>query len=299
VILEKAGDVIPKVVKVLAHLRPRTAKEINPPHKCPVCGGALERREIVSGKKREKSVALYCANKNCFARDKEKIIHFVSRKAFDIDGLGEKIVEQLMNAGLVSKPSDIFTLTRDELEELERFAEKSAENLVEAIEKSKNIPLHRFIYALGILHAGEETAIDLANHYGSVKKIMDANLEDLQNIPNIGNVVGKSVYDYFKEERNRKLIGELLERGVKIQSQGLKIKSQKLKDLIFVLTGELESLTRDQAKEKIRERGGDVSSSVSKKTSYVVVGKEPGSKYDDAKLLGVKIIHEKEFLKML
>ncbi len=208
-------------------------------------------------------------------------------------------MEQLMNEGLVSKPSDIFILTRDELKEMERFAEKSAGNLVVAIEKSKTIPLHRFIYALGILHVGEETAIDLANHYGSIKKITEASLENLQDIPNIGNVAGKSVYDYFQEERNKKLIQELLERGVKIQGQGLRIKSQKLEGLTFVLTGELESMSRDEAKEKIRALGGDISSSVSKKTSYVVAGKEPGSKHEKAKKLGVKIMREKEFLEMI
>ncbi len=299
VILEKAGDIIPKVVEVLIKLRPKNAREIHPPAKCPVCGGALEKRKIMAGKKEEESAALYCANKKCFAKEKENIIHFVSRKAFNIDGLGKKIVEQLMNEGLVSKPSDIFTLTRDELKELERFAEKSADNLVKAIEQSKEIPLPRFIYALGITHVGEETAIDLANHYGSIGKIMEANLENLQSIPNVGNVVGKSVYDYFGEDRNKKLIQELLERGVKIQNPKSKIQNLKLKGLTFVLTGELETMTRDEAKEKIREFGGDVSSSVSKKTSYVVVGREPGSKYDDAKRLGIKILNEKDFLAMI
>jgi len=298
VILEKAGDIIPKVVKVLPNLRPKDAKEINPPKRCPVCGSPVEKKRISVGKEAE-SVAFYCTNKHCFAREKEKIIHFVSKKAFDIEGLGEKIVEQLMNEGLVSKVSDIFTLTFDEIKELERFAEKSAENLIEAIEKSKKIPFHRFIYALGIIHVGEETAIDLANHFGSLQNLMKASLEDLKAVPNIGEVVAQSIYDYFKEERNRLLIKELLERGVKIEYQKSKPKSQKLKGLSFVLTGELESMTREQAKEKIRELGGDVSSSVSKKTSYVIVGKEPGSKYEKAKQLGIKILSEKEFLEML
>jgi len=301
VILEKAGDVIPKVVKVLTHLRPRDAKEINPPRKCPVCGGHAK-RAFRHAERGGLSVVLYCAGKNCFAREKEKISHFVSRKAFNIDGLGEKIVGHLLAVGLVSKPSDIFILTRDELKELERFAEKSADNLIEAIEKSKNITLNRFIYALGILRAGEEKTIDLANHYGSIEKIMGASLEDLQNIPKIGSVAGKSIFDYFNEEKNKKLIQELLERGVKIPPQnGVRLgrKSQKLKGLSFVLTGELESMSRDEAKEKIRELGGDVNSSVSKKTSYVVVGREPGSKYDDAKRLGVEILDEREFFKFL
>jgi len=289
VIVERAGDVIPKVVKVLPKLRTGKEKPIAVPKRCPICGGPVERKEG--------EVAIYCRNPKCFARDKEKILHFVSKKAFDIEGLGDKIVERFMNEGLISNPADIFTLTRGDIEPLERFAEKSAQNLIDAIEKAKKISLAKFIFALGILHVGEETSIDLANHFGSLEKIKKANLEELMKVPDIGEVVAKSIYEYFQNEKNLKLIDDLIKNGVKIEEvkRGKKI----LEGKTFVLTGELESMTRDEAKEKIRFLGGDVSSSVSKNTDYVVVGHEPGSKYEKAKLLGIKTINEREFLTML
>jgi len=291
VIIEKAGDVIPKVVKVLPKLRTGDEKEIKIPDKCPICGSKIVRKKG--------EVAIYCSNPHCFAREKENIIHFVSRKAFDIEGLGEKIVVQLMNEGLISSPAGIFKLSKGDLEPLERFAEKSAENLVEAVNKSKKIPLARFLYALGIRHVGEETAIELADRFGSLARIRSVKLEELEKVSDIGPKVAESIYDYFRNKRNLKLIDDLIKNGVKIINPKPKKFSKNFKDKIFVLTGALKSMARDEAKDKIRELGGDISSSVSRKTDFVIAGEDPGSKFDKAKQLGVKIINEKEFLNML
>ena len=294
VIVGRAGDVIPDVRKVLKNLRTGKEKEIKVPKKCPACGSRVVK---IRGE-----VAYRCSNKNCGAIQRRNLYHFVSKGAFDIVGLGPKIIDQLMDEGLVSNPADIFELKEGDLVPLERFAEKSAKNLIEAIEKSKEISLSRFIYALGIRHVGEETAIDLANQFGDIEKLKRASLEDLLKIKDIGEIVAKSIYNWFRDKRNLALLERLAKAGVRIINPSLQLASRRLKklrDKTFVFTGELESMTRDEAKEKIRELGGDVSSSVSKKTDFVVVGKEPGSKYEKAKKLGVKIINEREFLKMI
>lgn len=288
VIIEKAGDVIPKVVKVLPHLRTGREKKIAPPEKCPMCGTRLVRK---SGE-----VAIYCPNQKCFARSLRKIMHFVSRKAFDIEGLGHKIVERFLDEGLIRDAADLFKLEAGDILPLERFAEKSTSNLIEAIRKSKQIPLARFLFALGIRHAGEETAVDLANYFGSLEKLKEATLEELQAVPNVGGVMAESIYEWFRDKSNAAFLDRLLEHVEIIKP---KIGKQPWRGLKFVLTGSMESMTRDEAKEKIRALGGDVSSSVSVETDYVVAGREPGSKYDKAKKLGVKIIGEKEFLELL
>lgn len=290
VILEKAGDVIPKVVEVLPKLRIGKEKEIKPPTHCPICGSKLV--------KKPGEVAIYCPNKNCFAQQARRIIHFVSKNAFNIEGLGKKIVEQLINQGLIASAADLFTLTKGDIEPLERFAEKSAENLINAIDNARHVSLARFIYALGIRHVGEETAADLANHFSTLNKIVRAKPEDLASVPDIGDVVAKSIFEFFNEPKNQKLIKELIKNGVKIEEPKLG-RHQPLKGKIFVLTGSMDLLTRDQAKARIRELGGEVSSSVSKKTDYLVVGAEPGSKFDKAKKLGVNTINEREFLKLI
>ncbi|HBU06669.1 MAG TPA: hypothetical protein DEB09_01135 [Candidatus Magasanikbacteria bacterium] len=309
VIVEKAGDIIPKVIRVLDKLRDGSEKTFGQPRKCPICGGNVERRKIGSAKAgdpstplrsaQDDSAALFCTNKKCFAKELENIRHFVSKDAFDIDGLGEKIVEQLMNEGLVKNPADLFTLTKGDLEPLERFAEKSADNLIVGIADAKEQPLNRFIYGLGIRHVGEETAIRLAKHYTKLENIMSASFEDLQNVNDIGPRVAEEIYAWFRENDNIKLIEELRENGVKIKDIRHKTEDLRLSGQTFVLTGSLESMSRDEAEEKIRELGGSISSSVSKKTSYVVVGTEPGSKYQKAQELGVKILDEKEFLTLL
>jgi len=287
VIIEKAGDVIPKVVKVLPHLRTGGERKIVPPAVCPMCGTRLVRKPD--------EVIIFCPNPKCFARSMERLVHFVSRKAFDIEGLGYKIVERFLDEGLIRDAADLYELEAGDILPLERFAEKSAANLIEAILKSKKISLAKFLYALGIRHIGEETAVDLANYFGSLEKIRQASREDLRSVPNVGGVMAESLYEWFREKNNASFVDRLLEH-VKIIKPT--IGKQPLRGMKFVLTGSLESMARDEAKEKIRVLGGDVTSSVSKETDYVVAGREPGSKYDKAKRLGVKIINEKEFLEM-
>ncbi|MCX6723317.1 MAG: NAD-dependent DNA ligase LigA [Candidatus Staskawiczbacteria bacterium] len=288
VIVGRAGDVIPDIIKVLPELRTGHEKNFKMPKKCPSCGTKLI--------KIEGEVLLRCPNKNCFAQKRRNFYHFVSRTAFNMDGLGPKIIDRLLDEGLVQTPADLFELKEGDLSGLERFAEKSAENLIKSIKEKNEITLSRFIYALGIRNVGEETAIDLAKHFGSIKKIREAKLEDFDRISDIGPVVSKSIYEWFNEKDNVKFL-EKLQKFVKTQNP--KPKTQKLDGLNFVLTGTLESMSRDEAKAKIRELGGDISESVSSKTSYVVVGLEPGSKAEKAKKLGVKTLSEKEFFKLI
>lgn len=291
VIIERAGDVIPKVVKVLPNLRVGRELEIKVPRECPMCSGGVEK---VAGE-----VAYRCINKNCYAVNLRSLTHWASRNAMDIDGLGPKIIEQLMKEGLVKDISDFFKLTIGDLKPLERFADKSADNLVAAIEAKKEVDLARFIYSLGIRHVGEESALALAKHFGSLEKIKQASLEEINKIYDFGEVMAKSAYEWFHDKNNIELLSRLVEAGVRVRSMKLSAKSLKLAGKIFVLTGGLEKLTRDQAKAKIRELGGDISSSVSKNTDYVVAGEEAGSKLEKAKKLGVKVIDESEFMKLI
>ncbi len=288
VIVEKAGDVIPKVVKVLPKLRTGREKKIILPERCPMCGTKLVRKPG--------EVVIFCPNPKCFARSLERLVHFVSKKAFDIEGLGYKILERFLNEGLIRDAADLYELKIGDILPLERFAEKSASNLIEAIEKSKKISLAKFLFALGIRHVGEETAVDLANYFGSLEKIRKATLEELQTVPNIGSVVAESIYEWFRDKNNLSFLDRLLKHVSIIKPV---IGKQPLRGLKFVLTGTLETMTRDKAKERIRSLGGDVSSSVSRETDYVVAGREPGSKYEKAKKIGVKILNEKEFLKLI
>jgi DNA ligase (NAD+) len=306
VIVERAGDVIPKVIKVLPKLRDGKEKEIKVPSKCPMCGSRVIK---VPGE-----VAYRCSNSNCYAINLRRLIHWASKGAVDIEGLGPKIIEQLVKEGLVQDPADFYTLTVDDLKPLERFADKSAQNLVKAIQEKKEIELPRFLYALGIRHVGEETA-SLIAEFGlqnsefrqGIKDVIDVfskiKLEELEKIKDIGPIVARSIYEWFRNEKNIALLKKLEKVGVKIKTpEKLKAQTDKPRPLagkIFVLTGTLNSLTRQQAKDKIKELGGRVSSAVSSKTDYVVVGQNPGSKYEKAKKLGVKIIGEKEFLEMI
>jgi DNA ligase (NAD+) len=291
VILQKAGDVIPDIVKVLPNLRTGREKKFRMPLKCPVCGSKVVRHEG--------EVAYYCSNKKCYAQQHEGLRHFVAKNAFDIEGLGPKILEQLASADLVKDPADIFDLKESDLRPLERFAEKSAENLVAAIQAAKEISLSRFIYALGIRHVGEETAIDLAQKFGSLAKLGGASFEELSNIHDIGEVVAKSIYEFFHAGHNLALLEKLQNRGVLIKSEKKVAVKTSLTDKKIVVTGSLESMSRDEAKARVRRAGGDWVSSVSKNTDYVVVGAKPGSKADKAKKLGVRIISENEFIKLL
>ena len=312
VIIHKAGDVIPEVVEVVKNLRTGKEKIFHMPIRCPICNSAVKRQEI-GNKNKEISAATYCTNLKCFAVEREEIIHFVSRKGFDIVGFGEKIVEQLMNEGLISNAGDIFELKIGDLKPLEHFAEKSAQNLVEAIEKSKKISLEKFLYALGIRFVGEETAVLVARNKGQIIKEKIKNLQDIINIfpeiskerwmeiKGIGDKSAESLAEWFNDKNNLKLLQKLDNLGVLIEfsNETSEAKNYKLSNKTFVLTGELSNFTRDGAKDMIRKRGGDISSSVSKKTDYVVAGENPGSKFDKAKELGVKIIDESEFKKLI
>ena len=299
VVVEKAGDIIPKVVRVLDKLRTGEEKKVRQPKNCPVCHSEVQKYGLATGDIKE-GVALICSNNKCYAKELENIIHFVSKKAFNIDGMGEKIVEQLMEEGLIKNPADIFTLRKGDLEPLERFAEKSAENLIIAIQNSKLVTLPRFIFGLGIRHVGEETAIRLAQHFSTLDNIIKASLEDLQNVDDVGPRVAESLFEWFNDEGNKKLVEELIKNGINIRTtNNTKVRITKFSGQTFVLTGTLETMSRDEAKDKIRELGGEVSSSVSKNTSYVVVGAEPGSKYKKARDLGVEILDEKGFLNLI
>lgn len=290
VIVGRAGDVIPDIIKVLSDLRTGHEKSFRMPEKCPSCQTKLVKPE---------GEALWrCPNSKCFARRRRNFYHFVSRQAFDMDGLGPKIIDKLLDQGLVQDPSDLFDLKEGDIEPLERFAEKSAENLVKSIRSKREIDLARFIYALGIRNVGEQTAIDLAQKFGTINKIKNTEFEEIDAVSDIGPVVAKSIYEWFHDKANLKFLDKL-ERAIKIKSYKLQATSYKLQGKNFVLTGGLESMTRDDAKAKIRALGGDISSSVSSNIDYVVVGSEPGSKLARAKKLGIRMISEKEFLKLI
>jgi len=287
VIIQKAGDVIPEVVKVLKELRTGKEREFKMPVKCPICASPVFKVGPITR----------CLNRKCPVRNRRSLYYFTSKHAFDIPGLGPKIIDTLSDNGLIQDAADIFDLKEEDLTPLERFGEKSAENIINAINSRREISLTRFIVALGILHVGEETADNLANHFGSIEKIKRVEIEELQSVGNIGEVVAKSIYDWFRDKYNKKFLKKLLAR-VKITTIKHRV-SDKLKRMKFVLTGALVSMSRDEAKEKIRSLGGEVMESVSKNTNYLVAGESPGSKYEKAKELGVKIINEKEFLKLI
>jgi DNA ligase (NAD+) len=295
VVIQKAGDVIPEVVEVLVKLRTGKEKKFVMPKKCPVCNDKVETREI--GAKNELSSAYYCTNRKCPAKNQRGMEHFVN--AFEIYTVGPKILSRLKDEGLISDAADLFSLTEADLSGLERFGEKSAENIITSIKDHQVISLPRFLYALGILNVGEQTSEDLAMHFGSLEKIMSASQEQINNIENIGPIVSASVVDWFRHPENLAYVKKLLANGVSIESYKLKAKSLKLSGQTFVITGTLDTMSRDDAKKKIKALGGKVSESVSKQTDYVIVGDSPGSKAVKAKDLGVKILDEKQFLNLI
>ncbi|MFA5270669.1 MAG: NAD-dependent DNA ligase LigA [Patescibacteria group bacterium] len=290
VVVQKAGDIIPEVVRVVKEKRPSNTREFKMPTQCPICGGRVT--------KTPGEVAHRCANKNCFVVQVRELEHFVSRDAFDMEGLGTKIVEQLYKEGLVHDVADLFTLEEGDIEPLERFAEKSAENLIKSIQSSKEISLDRFIYALGILHVGAQTARDLTAAFTRLEDIMHSFPAAFQEVDGIGGVVAESIYNFFDDKHNVALVEKLLAAGVKIKKPD-RAASNKLAGKTFVLTGSLLKMTREEAEAKIRALGGKATSSVSKETSYVVAGDNPGSKYDKARKLGVKVLPEDDFLKLI
>jgi len=291
VIIRKAGDVIPEVVRPIKELRTGKEKPFEMPKICPVCGGAVE--------KKDGEVAYRCVNKNCFTVTRRSIEHFVSKPAFDIDGLGPKIIEQLLNEGLIKDASDLFDLKVGDLEPLERFAEKSSQNIIISIESAKEISLERFIYALGIPLVGIETATDLAKKFETLGNIINAKKDEINAIYGIGEKVAESINQYFSNKKNRDFINRLLDRGVKVIDYHSPVKADKLQGKTFVVTGSLDTMTRDEAHKKIIELGGKTGSQVTSKTDFVVVGVDPGSKLDKARQLNIRILNEDEFLEMI
>lgn len=287
VILTKAGDVIPKIIGVLEKLRTGREQSIVSPKNCPVCGSFIERKG--------KNIDLYCANKHCFSMEKEAILH--AARAFDIVGLGDKTIERFIVAGLLTSPADIFRIKKSDIEQLDGFGQVSAQKLIEEIEQKKHITFSKFIVALGIDNVGEETAHALARTFSSIKVLKKTVARDLLDVEDIGTVVADSIIKFFSIPSTDKLLQAYEKAGISIELP--QAVSQRLKGSSFVLTGSLQSLSREDAKKKIRLLGGDISSSVSAQTTFVVCGAEPGSKYEKAKKLGVKIITEKEFLQML
>jgi DNA ligase (NAD+) len=297
VIVRRAGDVIPQVVAVVADRRAQDAQRFVMPVQCPVCGSAVVRDE---GEKDHRcSGGLFCP-----AQRKQALLHFASRRAMDIEGLGEKLVDQLVGGGMVATPADLYSLDAARLGGLERMAEKSAANILAAIERSKRPALARFIYALGIRNVGEATARDLARHFGSVQAIADADVDALQRVADIGPVVAASIAQFFGEPHNRMVVEGLLSAGIDVVSsppaeESMPRAREGVAGRRFVLTGTLPNMTKDDAKERIEARGGRVSGSVSKRTDYVVAGAEPGSKLEKARSLGVTVIDEATLLELL
>jgi DNA ligase (NAD+) len=289
--VERGGDVIPKVAKVVEDKdHPRGTREFEMPEKCPVCGTKVVRTEG--------EVDYRCINANCPAKLLGTILHFASRGVMNIDGMGESIVNQLIASGLVKNVADIYALTKKDLLTLERFADKSAQNILDEIENSKKLPLERVIYGLGIRFVGERTAQFLAEHFGSIEAIEQASAEELQNVDEVGPRIAESIAEFFGVAANRKLIQRLRDAGLTLSGEK-KQRGTKLAGKIFVLTGTLSHFSRDEAKKLIEEAGGKVTGSVSKKTDYVVAGTDAGSKLDKAKELGVAVIDEKEMEKLL
>ena len=294
VVLRRAGDVIPEIVKVILERRPPDARVIELPAQCPVCQSDVE-------KVAEEAVARCTGGLFCPAQRKEALRHFASRRALDIEGLGSKLIDQLVDSGKVQTPADLFKLTTEQLIEFERMGEKSAAKLVEAMNASKTTTLARFLYALGIRDVGESTAAALASHFGQLDNLLAASEEAIQEVPDVGPIVAAHVHHFFQQQHNREVIDDLRGQGVNwpVQKQRAADSAGALSGKTFVITGTLESMSRDEAGDRITALGGKVSGSVSKKTSYVVVGAEPGSKAQKAQELGVEILDEAGLLKLL
>ncbi|MDP2790080.1 MAG: NAD-dependent DNA ligase LigA [bacterium] len=291
VIVQKAGDVIPDVVQVLPKFRTGKEKKFVMPKVCPACGSSVQHPDG--------EVAYYCTNKKCFAQRMEELQHFVSKNALNIDGLGPKILEQLWSADLIRQPADLFDLTEKHFAPLERFAEKSAANLVESIQAARRgIELWRLLNALGIRHVGEQTSHDLAEHFGSISKIRSASIKKFLKVHDVGETVAQSLHDYCADYDSKKHLDELLKR-VTVRAEVKQVGRGSLAGKSIVVTGSLAHFSRAEAKAAIRQAGGKWVSSVSKKTDYVVVGEDPGSKAARAKQLGVRVLDEAAFRKLL
>lgn len=289
VLIERAGEVIPKVVKVVKKLGKR-AVEI--PKACPVCSGKVV-------KEKEEDVAYRCINPACPAQAERSLVHFSSRQAMDIEGMGEAVVQQLVNTGLVKDFADIYSLKKEDLLKLDLFKDKKSENLLKALEKSKQRPLSRLIYGLGIRHVGEKAAFVLAQRFRTLDSILNAKKENLDSIYEVGPVMSESIVDFFRQDSTKRLMRKLKEAGVNTQEESYSIKKSAFTDKTVVFTGELKGFSRSEVESIVRRLGGNASSSVSENTDFVVAGTEPGSKYDKARKLGVKIINEEEFSRLI
>ena len=305
IIIQKAGDVIPDVVRVMTELRTKDLEIFEMPKKCPICGSEVQ--------KEDENIAYYCTNKNCFSRIFRRIEYFVSKQCFNIEGLGPAIINQLLENGLIEDAADLFKLTKGDLEPLEKFAEKKADNIINSINKSKKISLSKFINSIGISNVGAETSFIISKHLKTeykrqtdIENIIDfmiehfsnTFIEELQNIENVGEKIAVSIQEYFKNEHNRKLLNKFKEIPLEVSFDEASINT-KIEGKTFVFTGTLSTIERNEAKDIIKKMGGNVSESVSKNTDYLVVGEAPGSKFDKAKELGIKIINEAEFKKLL
>jgi DNA ligase (NAD+) len=292
VLIEKGGDVIPKVLKVIESKRTGKEKPFRMPKKCPVCGGEVSRPEG--------EVVSRCVAADCPAQLKGRLLHFVSRRAMRIEGLGESLADQFVESGRVRDAGDLYNLTIDDVTSLERMGIKSATNLLSQIEASKQRDLSNLVYALGLRHVGDRTATTLARHFGSLEALSKASVEELDDVPEIGLTVAQSVRDWFDDEGNQALCSRLETAGVRTKIEKKAVAgSDKFAGKQFVITGTLESFSRDEARAAIETRGGRVTSSVSKKTDYLVAGSEAGSKLDKATSLGVTVVDEATFKSML
>ncbi len=288
VIIHKAGDIIPEIVQVLPNLRPATAKPFHMPKKCPVCRSSVTQDED--------GVVVRCSNADCFPRQREKILHAVSRSAFDIEGLGEKIVEQLLQEGLIEDPADLWDLTEGDLVPLERFAEKSAQNLIKEIANRKTITFSRFLVSLSIPHVGIVTAQQIARQFGTLEKLLAAHLEEIDSIGGVGDKTAPAIHEFLHSAATEKILTKYKHIGLSIQPEQ---SSGPLKGQTFVFTGSMEDMTRDEAKQKVQSLGGLIASTVGAKVDYLVAGEDPGSKIEKAKKLGVKVLTPREFKKMI
>ena len=291
VVVQRAGDVIPQVVKVITERRTGNEKRYSIPANCPVCGTPVVREEDEAKHR--------CPNINCPAQIKASIEHFASKRAMNIEGLGEKLIEQLVDSGLIKNVADIYSLRKEQLLTLERMGEKSAQNLLDAIAASQNVSLARFIYALGIRNVGEHMAKVLAKAFGSLERLSQASEEELMAIEGVGPIVARSVRNFFNAESNRQTIEKLLSSGIRISTEPDYKQKGEIAGKTFVFTGTLANFTREEAQALVEKYGGKSASSVSKKTDYVVVGENAGSKAETARQLGVKILNEAEFLELI
>lgn len=291
VVVRKAGDIIPDIIQVLHNFRDKSQRKIKWPTNCPICDDLLEKKAT--------EVNWYCVNKTCPGKQNQRFIFFASKAGFDIPGLGIKIVEQLIANGLVNEPADFFRLTKEDLLQLDGFAEKKADNLLQSIASRKKISLSRFISALGIRHVGQETSIALANHFHNLSAIKQATLDDLLQINDIGQVVAESIFEFFHSSYGNNMINNLVATGVVIEEERVKKINTDLNGKIFVITGSLVAYSREQVKNLLRQVGAKISESVSKNTDYLIAGSDPGSKLQMAQKLDVTILSEEELNKLL